>query len=182
MLQWTQNTGLYDAPLLFTYHQERKKAIHDDTMLITEDLLVLSLSYVSLLCFYAFVYVWFIFARQNLRIWEIYVCVCVCVHACVHACAQLCPTLCNPMDCTPPGYSVQGIFQARKLEWVAISYLLGNMVVPKIHITQLKHWHYNYIHTCTNNDNSIKITTWPTRNLRRYQFKDVLKYEQKCTF
>ena len=30
-------------------------------------------------------------------------------------------TLCNPMDCSPPGSSVQGILQARILEWVAIS-------------------------------------------------------------
>ena len=29
---------------------------------------------------------------------------------------------CNPMDCNPPGLSVQGIFQARSLEWVAISF------------------------------------------------------------
>ena len=35
---------------------------------------------------------------------------------------QLCPTLCDPMDCSPPGSSVPGIFQARVLEWVAISF------------------------------------------------------------
>ena len=34
--------------------------------------------------------------------------------------AQLCPTLCDPMDCSLPGSSVHGIFQARVLEWVAI--------------------------------------------------------------
>ena len=34
--------------------------------------------------------------------------------------AQLCLTLCNPMDCSPPGSSVHGIFQARVLEWGAI--------------------------------------------------------------
>ena len=33
--------------------------------------------------------------------------------------AQLCPTLCDPMDCSPPGSSVHGIFQARVLEWGA---------------------------------------------------------------
>ena len=29
---------------------------------------------------------------------------------------------CNPMDCSPPGFSVHGLFQARILEWVAISF------------------------------------------------------------
>ena len=33
---------------------------------------------------------------------------------------QLCPILCDPMDCSPPGSSVHGIFQARLLEWAAI--------------------------------------------------------------
>ena len=33
-----------------------------------------------------------------------------------------CPALCDPMDCSPPGFSVHGISQARILEWVAISY------------------------------------------------------------
>ena len=32
--------------------------------------------------------------------------------------AQSCPTLCDPMDCSLPGSSVHGIFQARVLEWV----------------------------------------------------------------
>ena len=32
--------------------------------------------------------------------------------------AQSSPTLCNPMDCSLPGFSVHGIFQARLLEWV----------------------------------------------------------------
>ena len=36
--------------------------------------------------------------------------------------SQLCPTLCDPMDYSPPGSSVHGIFQARILEWVAISF------------------------------------------------------------
>ena len=34
--------------------------------------------------------------------------------------AQSCPTLCDPVDCSPPGSSVHGIFQARVLEWGAI--------------------------------------------------------------
>ena len=48
-----------------------------------------------------------------------------------------CPTLCDPMNCSLRGSSTHGIFQARVLEWVAISFsilythlgvkLLGNM-------------------------------------------------------
>ena len=34
--------------------------------------------------------------------------------------AQLCPTLRDPVDCSPPGSSVHGIFQARVLEWVPL--------------------------------------------------------------
>ena len=36
--------------------------------------------------------------------------------------AQSCPTLSDPMDCSPPGCSIHGIFQARVLEWGAIAF------------------------------------------------------------
>ena len=36
--------------------------------------------------------------------------------------SQSCPTLSNPMDCSPPGSSICGIFQARVLEWGAIAF------------------------------------------------------------
>ena len=36
--------------------------------------------------------------------------------------AQSCPTAHDPMDCSPPGSSVHGIFQARVLEWGAIAF------------------------------------------------------------
>ena len=36
--------------------------------------------------------------------------------------AQSCPTLCDSTDCSLPGYFVPGVFQARILEWVAISF------------------------------------------------------------
>ena len=36
---------------------------------------------------------------------------------------QSCPTLSDPVDCSPPGSSVHGIFQARVLEWGAITYM-----------------------------------------------------------
>ena len=40
--------------------------------------------------------------------------------------AQSCPTLCDPMDYSLPGFSVHGIFQARVLEWGAISFSRGS--------------------------------------------------------
>ena len=56
-------------------------------------------------------------------------CMYVCVH--VHACCtcmllQLYLTLCNLKDCNLPDSSVHGIFQARILEWVAISFSKGS--------------------------------------------------------
>ena len=36
--------------------------------------------------------------------------------------AQSCPTLSDPMDCSPPGPSIHGIFQARVLEWGTIAF------------------------------------------------------------
>ena len=44
--------------------------------------------------------------------------------------AQSYPTLSDPMDCSLPGSSVHGIFQARVLEWVAISF--SNRVLVRI--------------------------------------------------
>ena len=42
--------------------------------------------------------------------------------------AQSCPTLCDLMDCSLPGSSVHGIFQARVLEWGAIAFSGGTKV------------------------------------------------------
>ena len=43
--------------------------------------------------------------------------------------AQSCLTLSDPMDCSIPGSSVHGIFQARVLEWVAIAFSGSNAYV-----------------------------------------------------
>ena len=48
----------------------------------------------------------------------IYASMCVCILV-----AQLCLSLCDPMDCSPPGSLVHGIFQARVLEWGAIAFV-----------------------------------------------------------
>ena len=48
--------------------------------------------------------------------------------------AQSCPTLSNPMDCSLPGSSIHGIFQARVLEWGAIAFSeqLNNYMQKKV--------------------------------------------------
>ena len=45
--------------------------------------------------------------------------------------SQSCRTLCNPVDYSPPGSSVLGIFQARTLEWVAISFSRGSSLTQQ---------------------------------------------------
>ena len=47
--------------------------------------------------------------------------------------AQSCPTLSDPMDCSLPGSSLHGIFQARALEWGAIAFsrILASMAKKK---------------------------------------------------
>ena len=68
--------------------------------------------------------------------------------------AQSCLTLCNPMDCSLPGSSVHGIFQARVLEWGAIAFseVIG-ITTHKIcsnNSKQDKHIHiHRYTHTQT---------------------------------
>ena len=49
----------------------------------------------------------------------------VCV--CPFVDAQSCPTICDPMECSLPGSSVYGIFQARILDQVTISYSRGSL-------------------------------------------------------
>jgi len=46
--------------------------------------------------------------------------------------AQSCPTLSDPMDCSLPGSSIHGIFQARVLEWGAIAFSPLLLILLKI--------------------------------------------------
>ena len=70
-----------------------------------------------------------------------------CMHAWVHA--QACPTLCNPMDYSPPGSSVHGVFQARILKWVAISSARGSFWPRnQTRIPGLLHWQADSLPPC----------------------------------
>ena len=58
--------------------------------------------------------------------WEAYNQGCYIPFSSMHAQSLNHVPLCNPMDCSPPGSSAHGIFQARILEWVAISSSTGS--------------------------------------------------------
>ena len=51
--------------------------------------------------------------------------------------AQSCPTLCDPMECSLPGTSVHGIFQARVLEW-GYHWLLLRLTQRRVIIAKTK--------------------------------------------
>ena len=60
------------------------------------------------------------------------------------------PALCDLVDCSPPGSSVRGVFQARILEWVAISYSRGSNYTPiKIICLKRVEWGFKSSQSCT---------------------------------
>ena len=64
-------------------------------------------------------------------------------------CSKLSPDLCDPMDCSPPGTSVHGIFEARILQWVAISYQgLFPIQGLKLHLLHLLYWQADSLPLC----------------------------------
>ena len=60
---------------------------------------------------------------------------------------QSCPTLSDPMDCSPPGSSIHGIFQARVLEWGAIAFSDNGLKQLKFIILQFS-WGLNQMSAC----------------------------------
>ena len=76
--------------------------------------------------------------------------------------AQSCPTLCDSMGCSLPGSSVHGIFQARVLEWVAISFSRGSSQ------TMDRTW--------VSRSAGRRFTIWATREAWWSQLKTFLYY------
>ena len=62
--------------------------------------------------------------------------------------AQSCPTLCDLMDCSLPGSSIHGIFQARILEWVAISFSRRSSLTQGLN-PGLPHYRQTLYHVAT---------------------------------
>ena len=63
-------------------------------------------------------YLWWI----HVDVWQKPIQYCKVIAAAAAKSLQSCPTLCDPIDGSPPGFSVPGILQARTLEWVASSF------------------------------------------------------------
>ena len=73
--------------------------------------------------------------------------------------SQSCQTLWDPMDCSLPGSSIHGLFQARVLEWVAISFSRGS--------SQLRDWTWVSRIACR------PFTVWATREIGHFSiYKD----------
>ena len=69
---------------------------------------------------------------------------------------QSSPTLCNPMDFSLPGSSVHGIFQARVLEWVAISFSRGSSPQDRTQVSHIA---------------GGRFTAWATREALKVKVK-----------
>ena len=98
-------SGLNNRMVLPHHSGGCKSKIRVLSSLISSEASLLSLQVAILLCYHV--------------VFPLCIRVCVCVYMC--SVAQFCLTLCHSMDCSAPGSSVQGIFQERILEWVAIS-------------------------------------------------------------
>ena len=84
--------------------------------------------------------------------------------------AQSCPTLSNPMDCSPPGSSIHGIFQARVLEWGAVAFseagsgpgIFSALDTLRFNPTTTLWNRYGYHHAhFTDQDSAAKLHHWP---------------------
>ena len=89
--------------------------------------------------------------------------------------AQLCPTLSDPMDCSLPGSSVHGIFQARELERVAIAFSETHTTIYKID----KHMELCSV-LCASLDGRVCGTQWVHVHVWLSLFAVHLKLPQHC--
>ena len=66
---------------------------------------------------------------------------------------QSCPTQCDPTDCSLPGSSAHGIFQARVLEWGAIAFSVSNT-----NLHQILQKAYNFKSVCADPHDTVFIS------------------------
>ena len=78
------------------------------------------------MCVHVCVNVWFRSVSGTFRVERLFISVVEKKRLFISVIEKSCLTLCDPMDCSLPGSSVHGIFQAEILEWVAISFSRGS--------------------------------------------------------
>ena len=85
--------------------------------------------------------------------------------------AQSCPTLSDPMDCSLPGSSVHGIFQARVLEWVVIAF---SNKTPRGEHRQNTLWHKSQ-------QDPLCPTSQSNGNKSKNKQRDLIELKSFCT-
>ena len=78
--------------------------------------------------------------------------------------AQSCPTLSDPMDCSLPGSSVHGIFQARVLEWGAIAFS-KNCDLGRVNQSISELWPIRAFHSSGRDDQSGQSIPLANQNI-----------------
>ena len=96
--------------------------------------------------------------------------------------AQSCPTLSNPMDCSLPGSSVHGIFQARVLEWGAIAFSAPNDYIDlKRKKMEVQKWKYNFQTNSSTNGLNSRLNTIKEKNISLKDTSEKIKMQHKLT-
>ena len=90
--------------------------------------------------------------------------------------AQSCPTLCDPMDCSLPGSSIHGIFQARVLEWGAIAFSISSTTLPYISLFEKMFLREGFKKQYSGNK-PMPVGRW----MQKIQWKDFASSSAICT-
>ena len=95
---------------------------------------------------------------------------------------QSCPTRCDPTDCSLPGSSIQGIFQAKILEWVAISFSQLTLRVVLTTIVMTGSWlHKPYIldYSRKLSNSSSSVSNFVNRSKSRFLCLNFLTFRKR---
>ena len=94
---------------------------------------------------------------------------------------QSCLTLCDPIDCSPPGSSVHGIFQARVLEWGAIAFPVSaanDCLLSTVGVVTTDHWSGKLIQVRKNGFRAItlKLKSSSQENIQQHLIVPTILY------
>ena len=92
--------------------------------------------------------------------------------------AQSCPTLSDPMDCSLPGSSVHGIFQARVLEWGAIAF---SESLHNLCLFSTRHFHFPWISHLGHLGFKSPLSSWNKKALSHQRTSNIWKTFYHCS-